>query len=463
MKKKKTMTMKTTETFLSEIVDTGMNGEGVAKIEGMPVFVPFAATGDLCKIKIGRVCKNYAFAKLVKVVRPSPFRTEAVCPVYGECGGCCLQHVSFEAENEYKRDYLENVLKKGGVSFSPADTVFGSPYAYRNKLQMPFAEKDGKIVLGFFARGTHAVVGTASCSLHGDWATKLIKIVGDWSNGKLGVKKSTAYDENTGKGLLRHLVARYTDNFLSVTLVINGDKIDGAEVLYSALKKLFDCALYVSVNRKRTNVILGDGAKLVFGDERELNINGLYLSLSPMSFLQVNDEIRGRLYGAVVNAAAGSRVIYDVYSGAGIMTALLARGNPDAEIYGVEIVREAVVNADGLMFRNGLDGRVKNIRGDAAVLLPELVQKANKARKQGDKHGVTVVIDPPRKGCDQKVLDAIISSGADKVLYVSCNPSTLARDIKILSDKYDLTGAVPFNMFPRTGELETFATLTKKV
>lgn len=454
--------MKKTDTFLAEIVDTGMDGAGVARIEETPVFVPYAAKGDLCKIKIEKVNKSYAFGKLVKVVRPSADRVESPCNAFGECGGCSLCHISFEAENAYKREYLKAVLKKSNIVCEPKATVYGKEYGYRNKLQMPFAEKDGKVALGFYKRGTHEIVPLTACMLHGEWASKLITLVTAWANGAYGTAKKTAYDEAAGKGYLRHLVARYVDGFLSVTIVVNGKKLYDAEMLYAVLKKEFECAVYYSVNTKKTNVILGDDAVLVCGEERELNIGGLYLGLSPMSFLQVNDEIRAKLYKGVTSAARGSDIIYDVYSGAGIMTALLARANGEAEVSGIEIVKDAVRNADGLMWRNGLDGRVRNLCGDAAILLPELTKNSVNADNINDKRSITVIIDPPRKGCDERVLEAIKTCGAHKVVYVSCNPATLARDLGRLSDCYNIDEVTPYNMFPRTGELETLAVLIRK-
>lgn len=453
--------MKITDTFLSEIIDTGMNGEGVCKVDGIPVFVPYAAKGDLCKIKISKVNKNYAAADLVKIVRPSDDRVGAPCPAYGSCGGCCLQHISFDAENAYKKQYLSSILHKSGIDADVRDTVSVRPYHYRNKLQMPFFETDGQIAVGFYKRGTHDGIPLFDCMLHGEWAEKLIKTVTDWANGRLNTAPKTAYDELSGKGLLRHIVARFEDNFLSLTVVVNGKVLPDGNALYGALKKQFDCALYMSENTKKTNVILGGKAKLLFGKEKELNIDGLRLSLSPMSFLQVNDEIRDLLYGGVCDEIKRADYIFDIYSGAGIMTARLSRGLPGAKVFGVEIVKEAVVNADNLATENGLDGRINNICGDAAAVLPDLVQKVIGGEKNSGKLSICVVLDPPRKGCDETVLNAVVTSQADKVIYVSCNPATLCRDLKILENTYRVVSATPYNMFPRTSHVETVVLMSR--
>lgn len=454
--------MKITDTFLSEIIDTGMNGEGVCKVDGIPVFVPYAAKGDLCKIKINKVNKNYAAADLVKVVRPSNDRVGAPCAAYGDCGGCCLQHISFDAENAYKKQYLGSILRKSGITADVRDTVSVRPYHYRNKMQMPFFEIDGKVAVGFYKRGTHEGIPLCDCMLHGEWAEKLIKTVTDWANGRLNTAPKTAYDEFSGKGLLRHIVARFEDNFLSLTVVINGKSLPDGNALYGALEKQFDCALYMSENSRRTNVILGGEAKLLYGKEKELNIDGLRLSLSPMSFLQVNDEVRDLLYGGVCDEIKRADYIFDIYSGAGIMTAKLSKGLPDAKVYGVEIVKEAVENANSLALANELDGRISNVCGDAAAVLPDLVKKVYDNNKNNDNLSVCVVLDPPRKGCDEKVLTAVVSSKADKVVYISCNPATLCRDLKLLESAYKIVSATPYNMFPRTSHVETLCCLTRK-
>lgn len=451
--------MKVTDTYLAEITDFGTDGKGVAKIDGTPVFVPYAAKGDLCKIKITEVKKSFAEARIVKIIRPSGIRSSAPCYKYGECGGCVLQHVSFAAENQLKREVLINTLRKAGVECSVGDTVSGNEYGYRNKLQMPFTEYGGKIRTGFFRRGTHDAVPLDRCILHGEWAAELIKTVELWANDNAIRDKLSVYDEKSGKGLLRHLVARYEDGFLFVTVVINGKALPNARNLYELISEKFECALYLNENTCNTNVIMGNRIKLLYGKERELGIRGIKTRLSPLSFLQVNDEIRDKLYEDALKKTSAAETIIDVYSGIGIFTAMLAKEHKNSTVYGVEIVKEAVFDADRLMLKNGLSDRVKNYCGDAAKILPELVNGILNNNNVNVKPEICITLDPPRKGCDKSVLDAVMRAEPDRAIYVSCNPATLARDLKILSEKFRIVGVTPYNMFPRTAELETLCEL----
>lgn len=453
--------MKITDTYLAEITDFGLDGKGFAKIEDTAVFVPYAAAGDLAKIKVKKVKKGVAEADVVKIVRPSEVRVVPPCKYYGKCGGCVLQHVDFTAENALKRKLLQTTLKKAGVECEISDTVSGKEYAYRNKLQMPFTTCDGKIALGFFKRNSHDAIKLDECLLHGDFATKLIAAVDKWANDEKRRGKLSVYDEATGKGLLRHFVARYVDGFLFATVVINGKTLPYFKDLYDVLSVDFECALYVCVNEKRTNVIMGDELKKVAGEERYVDID-VKTRLSPKSFLQVNDEIRRKLYKGVNDAVKNADVIVDVYSGVGILTAMLSKGNENAKVYGVEIVKEAVENADGLMRENGLSERVENLCGDATIILPKLINDILSNEKTGIKPEICIVIDPPRKGATNEVLDAVIKSGAQTLVYVSCNPATLQRDVKYISDYFTAVEVTPFNMFPRTSELETLCVLKRK-
>lgn len=437
----------------------------MARIDGLPVFVPFAAEGDLCKIKIEKVNKNYAFGRLVKIIRPSANRVEPQCGAYCVCGGCGLRHISFGAENAFKKKQLETTLRKAGITAQINDIVFGKSDGYRNKLQMPFSEKDGRIAVGFYKKSTHEVVPLERCPLHGGWAEKLIAAVTDWANGGDGRREKTVYCEQTGEGLLRHLVARYADGFLSVTIVINGTALPDSRVLYAELARQFECALYVCRNTAKTNVIMSGEVKLLHGKERALNIDGIFMEVSPLSFMQINDEIRAVLYRDVDKLLLKTDLLFDLYSGAGLLTAMLAKQINSAVrpcVYGVEIIKEATSDADMLMLSNGLSEKVKNICGDAAEILPDLVYQIVNNNKKTDKPSISVIVDPPRKGCDKKVLEAIISSKADRVIYISCNPATLARDLNILKITYEITSVTPYNMFPRTPHIETLCCLTLK-
>lgn len=454
--------MKVTDTYLAEITDFGLDGKGFSKIEDIAVFTPYTAEGDLVKIKIKKIFKGVAEADAVKIVRKSQNRVDAPCKYYKTCGGCVLQHVDFLTENDLKKRLLATTLKKAGIDKDVADTVFDKEYEYRNKLQMPFTVADGEITLGFFKRNTHDVVALSECMLHGEFAKKIINAVKEWANDENRKQKLTVYDESAGKGLLRHFVARYVDGLLFATVVINGKDLPYSKSLFEILSKEFECVLYVSVNEKHNNVIMGDSVQKLCGQERDVDIDGVKTALSPKSFLQVNDGVRRKLYAGVNGAVENADVIIDVYSGVGILTAILAKNNENAKVYGVEIVKEAVENADGLMAKNGLAGRVENICGDATKVLPKLVNDILSNKKSGVKSEICVVIDPPRKGATEEVLDAIVLSNAQKLVYVSCNPKTLQRDLRYIKDAFDVVSITPYNMFPKTAELETLCVLERK-
>ena len=244
--------------------------------------------------------------------------------------------------------------------------------------------------------------------------------------------------------------------------MINGKELPYGRELFEIISKDFECVLYSSVNEKRTNVIMGDDVKKLYGAERDVDIDGIKTTLSPKSFLQVNDGVRQKLYDGVNAAVKNADVIIDVYSGIGILTSMLAKANKNAKVYGVEIVKEAVENANDLMKKNGLSERVENICGDATKVLPKLVNDILSNEKSSIKPEICVVIDPPRKGATEEVLDAVIRSGAEKFVYVSCNPKTLQRDVRYVGDTFEVASVTPYNMFPKTAELETLCVMKRK-
>lgn len=454
--------MKNGDKLLVEIIDLGMNGEGVAKVEGVPVFIPHAVTGDLCKIRVTGVKKDYAFGEVVKVVRPSELRVEPLCPYFADCGGCDIQHINQDAQAAFKHAQVENCLKKVGLTPAVDNVICGRPFEYRNKLQLPFGVVDGKVVLGFYKKASHDVVPMTKCILHGDWAEKLIAIVSEWAN----LHKVSVYDEKKGRGVLRHLVARYIDGFLTVTVVICQESLPYVGSLVSALGKTFEFSLYVNKNLRNTNVILGDSTVRLFGNDKLFKIGGIKQQISPLSFLQVNDEIRDLIYARAVAELSAADIVYDVFSGAGALSAMLASSMNSAYlpcVYGLEIVPEAVADANNLMQLNNLGKKVENRCCDATLELPKLAEEVyNKYNLKGKTPNTAILLDPPRKGCEKEVLDAILAGDSKKVVYISCNPATLARDLKHLTAKYDIVSVTPYDMFPQTRHLETLVCLTRK-
>ena len=444
--------LRTGEELEGVVSDFGMNGEGIVKDGAYPVFLPFAAVGERVRLRIVHAKKDYAFGELIEVLSPSNYRVKPVCRHFGRCGGCDLQHLSEDAQEEVKRLNLERTLAKAGICVEVPRPVSGAHYAYRNKLALPFGRvgRQGRIAVGFFEKKSHRVVPLKDCPLHGEWAARVISAVTEWAN-ECGL---SVYDENTGKGLLRHLVARYITS-LSVVIVLNGDDIPHADRLYAKLaERFYDAALYISPNKARTNVIMGESVRLVKGRALPQKLGAFSAVVSPMSFLQVNDEIRDRIYADVCAALDGfDGDIAELYSGVGLLTAELALRLKDARITAVEIVPEAVKDAEKLMRSLGLSDRVTEVCGDAAEYMRSLAS--------GSAHRA-LLVDPPRKGCDESVLAAAADAGYERIVYISCNPATLARDMKfLLAHGYKVVSVRPYDMFPETMHVETLAVLER--
>ena len=439
--------------FEGVVSDFGMSGEGIVKDGAYPVFVPFAAVGERVRVRIVHAKKDFAFGELIEVLEPSNDRIKPRCRYFGRCGGCDLQHLSQARQEEVKRLNLQRTLHKtAGIDVEVPEVVSGAQWAYRNKLALPFGTmgRHGKVVVGFYEKKSHKVVPLKDCPLHGEWAKRVIADVTDWAN-ENGLK---AYDEGTGRGLLRHLVARYVSS-LSVVLVVNGDGVPHIDNLARKLGEHFgDYALYVSPNKEKTNVIMGGSVKLVRGKESPQKLGAFSAAVSPLSFLQVNDEIRDRIYADACAALSDFRGdVTELYSGVGLLTAELALRLPDARITAAEIVPEAVDDAKRLMRRLGLADRVTEVCADAADYMRRLPQDGTPR---------ALMLDPPRKGCDETVLAAAAEAGYERIVYISCNPATLARDLKfLLSRGYTLFSVRPYDMFPQTMHVETLAVLAR--
>ena len=439
------------------IQNLGANGEGVALLDNMPVFIPFALQGEKVKIRILKVLKNFAYAKLLSVSEPSKDRVEAPCPYFKKCGGCQLQHLNYEKQLEFKKQLVQNNLKKfGNIDFEVNDCISSNNhFEYRNKFQLPTGEIGGNNVLGMYATASHRIVPITSCMLHGEWSTVLIKIVLDYIN----EANEKCYDENTKKGNIRHIVARYLDGKLMLTIVTKQSKILKVAKLIKELEKQFaNFSLYQNINKKDSNVILGDEFVLLYGEPaQKLQNFGIKYEVSPQSFLQVNYDIQNKIYRAVLDSISKDMVVVDAYSGAGLLSAIISKNAK--YVYGIEIVEKATENANKLANDNQITNMI-NINGDCANELPILVEKLTSQNE----NNLAVVLDPPRKGCDERVLESIKQVLPQKIIYVSCNSATLSRDLKILlsGENYQIESITPFDMFPQTCHIETMAVLTKK-
>lgn len=426
----------------AEVKDLGISGEGVVYCDAYPIFVPLALPAERVRVRLDRVGKDFASGTLIEVLSPSKDRIKPACCYFGKCGGCDLQHMSKELQLFSKRQSIEKTLRRiGGISLAVPAVVSANEWACRNKLSLPFGTGGGgNVVLGFYEKYSHKVVPMKHCPLHGDWAAILISIVTDWAN-ENGL---CAYNENTGKGLLRHIVARNLDS-LSVVLVVSDKHMPKLQELYKKINEKFtDCTLYLSQNDKNTNVILGDAPMLVFGEEKEQNFGRFSAVVSPSSFLQVNNAVRDLIYDAVAECLDGfDGNIVELYSGVGLLTAQLASRLQNSSIISVEIEPEAVFDALALMKKLGFENRVKCVLSDAGAFMKEYASSAKNS---------ALILDPPRKGCDEIVLKSAVLSGFAKIIYISCNPATLARDLKILAPNYTITSLQPYDMFPQTSQ-----------
>ena len=473
--------MKQDDILQLTIEDVGAGGEGIAHRDGATIFVPFALQGEVVKVKVNHVKRGLVFADIVEVLTPSPMRVYVPCNRYRRCGGCDLMHVAYEEQLNIKRQGVATTLAKAGLEVEVAPTRLSpNPLGYRNKIMLPFGRVDGgKTKLGFFREGSHRIVPIGKCFLHGDWAEKLIAATLNYAD----KYQLSAYDPERGKGLLRHLVARQYPEGLDVTLVVNGNGAPHLIDYYRALTEIHPhVALYVSPNTKPNNVILGSSVRLVAGSPIVTTIDGVEVSVNPLSFLQVNDGIRKGIYDEVrrlVGAKEGS-VVIDAFAGVGVLGATMAKQG--AEVHNIEIVPEAIADADELARLNGIEDKVHNHLGDSTELLPEVV--ASLAGKT-----VSVILDPPRKGCPKSVLETLLSlargprqafapqavgfdgnaqlsvpmgGSIDKLIYISCNPATLARDLAILEEAYSIESVTPWDMFPQTKHCEVLVQLSRK-
>lgn len=461
-----------------EVVDFASDGEGIVKIDSYAVFVPFAIKGETVRARVRHAKKDYAFAELIEVLSVSNERIKPKCTYFGRCGGCDLQHLSRESQLSLKKATVQNALRKtAGLDVTVDDVVRLNDWEYRNKIALPFGykSKSGRVTPGFFEKRSHTVVPMKWCPLHGEWAATLIADVTDWANSH----SVSVYDENTRKGLLRHVVARNLDT-LTVTLVVNGKGVPYLDDLCSRLEKSFPgVCVFISENTKNTNAIFGNEAKLVYGKVKKQNLGAFSAVVSPMSFLQVNDEVRDAIYDDVCQCLKDfDGDIIELYSGVGLLTAQLASRLKDAKITAVEIVPDATENANALMKSLALDKNVTNVCADALDFmktlrsddlsqddsLPDEITQSPYylGEKKAARKPLALVLDPPRKGCDREVLDAAKKAKFDIVTYVSCNPQTLARDLKILSDTYLVVRVTPYDMFPQTSNVETLCLLRRR-
>ena len=478
-----------------EITDIGNDGEGIGKIDGYTLFIKDAVIGDTVRAKIMKAKKNYAYAHLEEVVKESPYRQEAKCPIARQCGGCQLQNMTYERQLEFKQNKVRNnIVRLGGFDGKYVDSVMepiigmDEPWRYRNKAQYPIGrDKNGRIVAGFYAGRTHSIIPVEDCLIGIPENREILEIVIGHMN-RNGIEP---YDEATGKGLVRHVLIRkgFESGQIMVCLVINyrgrkgspsadakkgaaaagsdaSEYMAGQQALVEALSKVKGMSsVSVSINTEKTNVIMGLEIHTIWGKDTITDkLRGLEFEISPLSFYQVNPVQTNKLYGQAIEYASltGSETVWDLYCGIGTITLSMA-GNA-GRVYGVEIIPQAIEDAGRNAKNNGIDN-AEFFCGKAEEVLPEFYERESAAGgsdRQGALHPDVIVVDPPRKGCDEKCLETMLKMAPSRIVYVSCDSATLARDLRILADGgYELKKIRPCDMFPWSGHVETVVLLTK--
>lgn len=441
-----------------EFVDLTHEGQGVAKIDGFPVFVPGGLPGESAQIKILNVKKNYGYGKLIEIREKSPYRVEIPKEDMHKYGGCQLHHMSYEGQLQFKQNLVEQTLTRIGklqdVNIHP---IIGmeQPFHYRNKAQVPVGERNGRLITGFYKPRTHEIIDTDESVIHMEAINDAIKIVKEICS-ELGV---AAYNEEAHTGVLRHIMARFgrkTDE-LMIVLITRTEKLPHREEIVGKIVAALPNVKSIvhNVNPKRTNVILGEKTQVLWGQDVIYDyIGNVKFAISPRSFYQVNPVQTQVLYDKALAYAGltGEEIVFDAYCGIGTISLFLAQ--QAKKVYGVEVVSDAINDAKKNADLNGITN-VEFTVGEAETVIPNWA-------KEGI-HADVIVVDPPRKGCDAALLKTIIEMKPKRVVYVSCNPATLARDLGILeADDYQTVEVQPVDMFPMTMHVECCVLLVKK-
>ena len=430
------------------------NSETVGVVDDYTVFIPHMIVGEVARVRINYVKGLVAYGDVVELLSQSAHRVQPSCAHFGSCGGCTLSHMDYAEQLVFKRNKVAtNISKIAKLELNVLPCI-GSrkTVGYRNKLSLPVSGKRGNVRIGMYRRNSHSVVDVDDCALGGEWASKLVEIFREYCN-SVGV---IPYDERTFKGEVRHLVARFVDGQLLVTVVSNGAYRRDLQPLIDALGKAFNkFGLFVNINTQRNNVILGRQTTHVYGLQYiESTHLGVKFRLRPTSFFQVNDDVKDAIYSKVRELldVSQTEVLVDCFSGVGILTNILASDKYDT--YAIEIEPSAVQDANEMVQLNHTP-RVTNICGDVTVELPKIVQSS-------DGKCLTLVVDPPRKGLGETICNTLMNANIDNLVYISCDSATLARDLALLSKIYTPTYIEPYDMFPNTDQVETVVVLTRR-
>ena len=449
--------IKKNEEYCIDIIDINHEGLGVGKIDGYTVFVGGVVVGERVNVKLVKVNKTYGYGKLLAIEETSSDRVDDVCGVARRCGGCAVSHVDYLAQLRYKMNLVrENMLRIGGVDTEVEDIIGAKdPLYYRNKAQFPVKNVDGKVRMGFYMKNSHNIVPCGECSIQHPKINKVCAVVERF----LQERDIQAYDEGSGEGSVRHVLVRVgevTGDVMVVIVSATKDVPHIHELVGELRSNIYGLkSVVVNVNKKNTNVILGNEDIVIWGqDYIEDCIGKLRFRISPKSFYQVNSKQMEKLYDKVIEYAGldGDEIVFDLYCGIGTITLLLA--SKAKYVYGVEVVADAVENAKFNAERNKIDN-VEFLEGRAENIVPKVYDDGVRAE--------VVVVDPPRKGCDCVLIDTIVAMNPARIVYVSCNPATLARDVKILCQEgYLVNRITPVDMFPMTMHVETVVCLSQQ-
>ncbi len=479
--------MQKNDLFELSIIDMGAGGEGIGRYDGMTFFVKDACIGDVVRARATKIKKNYGYARVEEVLTPSTFRVTPKCPVYKQCGGCQIQALSYEKQLEYKQEKVRNALIRiGGFPEKEIERkmlpIVGmeTPFRYRNKAQFPAGkDKDGNVITGFYAARTHHIIPVEDCLLGVEENRGILNAVQSW----MTEHRISPYDERTGEGLVRHILIRYgfTTKELMVCLVINGARLPFAEELIALLKPISGMtSISYNINPFQTNVILGEKTECIWGlpyitdyihlrackdgDDFALTDTAIAYHISPQSFYQVNPVQTEKLYSTALEYAGltGKECVWDLYCGIGTISLFLSQRAK--QVYGVEAVPQAIEDAKANAKLNGITN-VRFFVGKAEEVLPDFYAQASSSQKQPEADMLrpdVIVVDPPRKGCDGKCLEVMLRMQPQRIVYVSCDPATLARDLRVLCDGgYALEKVRAFDQFGQTVHVETVVCLSK--
>ena len=444
--------------YIVEIIDNGFEGEGRAKIDGFTIFVPNSIKGEKVRVLIVKVLKSHAFGKVLEILEKSEYRVEEDCLTYKRCGGCDLRHVEYKETLKMKQNAVQSLVNKTLKEKVKVEETEGmeNPYNYRNKAQYPFGvDKEGKPVIGVFAKRTHEIIPIKECLIQNKKAEELAKFVLDF----ISENNISIYNEESQKGLVRHIVTKIglKTNEIMLILVINGESIAKEKELVSKVKEKFPevKTIVKNINRENTNVIMGKENVNIYGDGYIKDKLGDFIfKISPHSFYQVNPVQAEKLYNIGVEAAKIDKedTVFDLYCGIGTITLFMSKYAK--KVYGIEIVEEAIKDANENARINNVDN-TEFIAGDVEIVLDRLINKEHIIPD-------VVMVDPPRKGLDNKSIENILKINPKKIVYISCNPATLVRDLAKFEEMYDIKFIKPVDMFPFTSHVECVSVLKLK-